>query len=76
MKRNAMLILVIVIIFLVASGFLSLYFYKETETVSNFLVGDKHTAILEQVSKQESINEKLDKISNEKNILLTMLMLK
>lgn len=66
MKRNAMLILVIVIIFLVASGFLSLYFYKETETVSNFLVGDKHTAILEQVSKQESINEKLDKISNEK----------
>lgn len=46
MKRNAMLILVIVIIFLVASGFLSLYFYKETETVSNFLVGDKHTAIL------------------------------
>lgn len=66
MKRNVMLILVIVIIFLVASGFLSLYFYKETETVSNFLVGDKHTAILEQVSKQESINEKLDKISNEK----------
>ncbi len=66
MKRNAMLILVIVIIFLVASGFLSLYFYKETETVSNFLVGDKHTAILEQVSKQEGINEKLDKISNEK----------
>lgn len=66
MKRNAMLILVLVIIFLVASGFLSLYFYKETETVSNFLVGDKHTAILEQVSKQESINEKLDKISNEK----------
>lgn len=66
MKRKAMLILVIVIIFLVASGFLSLYFYKETETVSNFLVGDKHTAILEQVSKQESINEKLDKISNEK----------
>lgn len=65
MKRKLLIIIPVVAVLFI-SCFLSLYFYKETEVVSNFLEGEKHTAILEMVSSQESINEKLDKISNEK----------
>lgn len=65
MKRKLLIIIPVVAVLFI-SCFLSLYFYKETEVVSNFLEGEKHTAILEMVSNQESINERLDKISNEK----------
>lgn len=65
MKRK-LLIIIPVILLLVVSGILSIYFYKETETVSDFLVGERHSSILEQVANQKEINERLDKISNEK----------
>lgn len=64
--RRKMLIIVPVIILLLVSGGLSLYFYNETEKVNNFLIGDKYTALYEQVSKQEDINELLERVSNEK----------
>lgn len=64
--NRKLLIIIPVILLLVVSGGLSVYFYRETEVVSDFLVGEKNTAILKQVTDQEAINDKLNKISNEK----------
>lgn len=65
MKRK-LLIIIPVVVLLVLSACLSMYFYKETETVSDFLVGEKHSSVLEMVDNQKAINEKLEKVSNEK----------
>lgn len=65
MKRK-LLIIIPVVVLLVLSACLSIYFYKETETVSDFLIGERHSSILEIVDNQKAINEKLEKVSNEK----------
>lgn len=64
--RRKLLIILPVIVLLLVSGFLSLYFYDETKTVNDFLIGEKHTALYEQVSKQKEINELLEKVASEK----------
>lgn len=51
---------------LVLSGILFIYCYFQTETVTNYSVGERKSAILEMVSNQTAINNKLDKIASNK----------
>lgn len=63
-KKNLIFIPLIGILFL--SGIICIYCYFQTETVTNYSVGERHSATLEMVSDQTAINNKLDKIAKNK----------
>ena len=60
------LVIIPFIVLLVVSGVLFFVCYDKTEEIANYIKGEEHTAILEQVTNQESINIRLNNISNEK----------
>ena len=67
MNKKALIIISIPILLIIGiSAILGIYVFKETEDLSKYLEGTKQTALLEQVSAQKEINEKLDKIAESK----------
>lgn len=65
-KKAIVLISIPILILIGISAILGIYVFKETEDLSVYFEGEKHTALLEQVSNQKAINEKLDKIKESK----------
>lgn len=64
--NKRMLALLPIIGILIISGVLCIYCYFQTETVTNYSVGERRSATLEMVNDQVAINNKLAKITNNK----------
>lgn len=63
MNKKAIIIVAIPLLILIGiSAVLGLYVFKETTNLSAFFESNKQTALLEQVSNQKAVNEKLGKI--------------
>ena len=64
MNKKIIICMIPALILIGISAFLGIYVYSETVDLSEYFKGDKQTALLEQVSSQKEINERLKKIED------------
>lgn len=70
MNKKIIICLIPVLILIGISAFLGIYVYSEAVDLSDYFEGNKQTALLEQVSSQKEINERLSSIANDKKYTL------
>ena len=64
-KKKTIIVMIPIILLIVISGLLSIITYRETKKMHNYFEGEEQTAIIPLVTNQESINKRLDAISND-----------
>ena len=70
MNKRIIICLIPLLILIGISAFLGIYVYTETADLKDYFKGEKQTALLEQVSNQKSINERLSKIEDDNQYTL------